>query len=102
VRAGDRRGDPLGGSKLPTIDRTDPPTLPRNTQKLSLTLIGTGFEASSWVEVNGQKRQPAAVTSPTELKVNLDPADVRGPGDLAIVVVNPPGNRSATYTLKLT
>lgn len=99
----DARGDGIANPQ-PMLIAADPPKLTA-TQTLSLALHGSGFTATSVARVT----RPTGAVLPlsttfvdgTTLRVQLEPADVAGPGILDLSVYTPPPGGGTSPVLAL-
>jgi len=67
---------------------------------LTVTLTGSGFDRAARVSVGGSERA-AVYKSAREIEVKLDPADVKKPGRLDVVVYNPSDKGGASKAVSL-
>lgn len=81
------RADPLDHA-APTISAVEPPKLAVNDPAKTLTITGSGFKPGSKATVNGKPRDIER-TSDTQIKLPLEPDDVKAAGTLQIVVQTP-------------
>ena len=96
----DPRRDAAGTVAL-HLDSLDPAQVAAGpAQPVSLRILGTGFTAASMVKIGDTANRKPTHTTPTQLDVSLDPADLKTPQDLPVVVVND-GQRSNTLVLKV-
>ncbi|MEO8035618.1 MAG: IPT/TIG domain-containing protein, partial [Acidobacteriota bacterium] len=85
----------------PAITSLDPNSVVSGNAPPLLRVLGLNFAELATVQVNGSLRATNFVNS-TELDVTLLAADVAGPGQLSVVVVNPDGTRSAVAVFTVT
>jgi len=91
-----QRADPLQpAAPKPEITALQPAQLAVNTGNLQIKVVGKNFDKAAKLTAGGQERKVLNVT-PTELTVELLPADVATQGVLKIVVDNPPGSGGAS------
>ncbi len=86
----------------PTLSSIEPTTVVTGSAAFTLTLNGTGFVATSAVQVNGINRTTSFVDS-TKLTIAMTAAEIAGAGTISIAVVNPApgGGSSETRTLTI-
>ena len=77
----------------PVVMTLSPQSVTAGNPTFTLTVNGTGFEASSTVEINGVVMQTTFVNS-TQLTASVAASFLVAPGILQISVVNPPNLRS--------
>jgi hypothetical protein len=89
------RSDPLLPAAKPEITALQPAQLALNAASLQIKILGKNFDKAAKVRAGGQERKVSNIT-PTELTVELLPADVATQGVLKIVVDNPTGSGGAS------
>src|SRR6185436_10795737 len=81
---------------VPAATTLSPARARAGTGPVSLTIIGSGFDAFSIVQWNGVAR-PTTVVNARTLTTTLSTSDVQAPGTAQVRVVNPaPGGGTST------
>jgi len=92
----------LAQNPIPTITSISPSSVPAGTGSMTLTVFGSGFIPTSFVQIDGNSRSTTYVSS-AELSTTILSSDVSSSGSHQITVVNSgPGggtSNSATFTV---
>lgn len=90
----------IASNPVPTISAINPTTEVVGTASRVITVTGTGFVASTVIDVNGSVR-PTTFASASQVSVTLTAADVSATGSLSLTAVNPApcGGTSAAVSL---
>jgi uncharacterized protein (TIGR03437 family) len=85
---------------VPTLTSLDPATVTAGSAGFTLMLNGTGFNASSVVQVGGINRATTLVNS-TKLSIAVTAAEIANAGSLSLTVSNPSPGGGTTAALAL-
>src|SRR5215213_5654589 len=102
TEAGDAKRKDSLLNPVPSVTDIEPRSLVPGTDKLAVTVIGTGFVNGSVMRVNGVNRETKFI-DPTKLSASLVSDDVEKADDLKVTVFNPGpgGGESAAIQLKI-
>ncbi|MGA3264633.1 MAG: IPT/TIG domain-containing protein, partial [Terracidiphilus sp.] len=89
-------------AQVPVITGINPSAVPVNGLGFTLTITGSGFQATSQVQINSTTRTPMVVST-QELKAPILASDIAAPGNINVKVLNFSGGMTfPSNTVQLT